>query len=69
MIPTIQIIHQPELQFPLDLNNRTLIDLEIVDMNVDDTFRVGGLEHRWLPGHGGQAVLTTVKCEPDLAAF
>jgi hypothetical protein len=69
IVPAIQLMHQPDLQFPIDLNNRTLIDLNIPAMNVNDTYRVGSIEHRWIRPHGGQAVLTTVQLEPDFASF
>lgn len=63
MYPTIQIEARPTVQFPLDLAD--LITLQVPAKGIDQTFRVGYIEHTWLR-ENGQAVRTKVKLEPYL---
>jgi hypothetical protein len=66
-IPTVQLENQPDLQFGPDLCE-SRIHLTVAAKGIDDYFRVGKIEHRWLK-ENGIAVQTTFKLEPYFTPF
>lgn len=67
--PVIKAENRTALQFTPDIYRYTF-DLTLPTFGIDDLFRVGGIEHRWL-NENGQAVQTTFWLEPkaDLFSF
>jgi hypothetical protein len=63
-LPIIQIENRPTLQYPLELYI-SAINLQLPSRNLDDTYRIGQIEHEWLQ-ENGQAVRTTYHLEPVL---
>lgn len=59
--PLVEIDSRPAVQFAYDLFNRVTLDLD--NLNVEQDFRIGGLETEWLT-RNGQQVKTTWWCEP-----
>lgn len=59
--PIIQVENRPAIQFYLDLYDR--VELTIPTKDIDDNFRVGGIEHTWLL-ENGNAVRTVLYLEP-----
>ena len=64
-LPTIQVENRPGIQFYLDLYDR--MELTMGTLSIDEVFRVGKVEHRWL-NPTGNAVRTVFKLEPYLQA-
>lgn len=65
--PIIKVENRPALQFLPDLY-RYKFDLTLPTFNVSDTFRVGGIAHKWLR-RSGQACVTTFWLEPVADVF
>lgn len=65
---TVQLEARPTYQFGADLFDT--IDLTITKLSVDASYRVAGIEHRWLT-ENGQGVRTTWNLEPypDLSGY
>ena len=63
----IQIQQRPTYQFGKELYI-DLIRFTAATLGIDETFRIGGIKHRWLK-ENGLSVLTTYTLEPKLSAF
>lgn len=63
-MPTIKIENRAALQFGLDLFEHG-IHLQLPTFGLDDTYRIGKIEHEWRR-ESGQSVITTYKLEPVL---
>jgi hypothetical protein len=67
LFPTIQIEARGALQYAPELYV-SKINLTIAALGIDDTFRVGKIEHRWL-NENGLATVTKFKLEPVLGVL
>lgn len=63
-VPVISIEANPSVQFGFELQDVVTVDIPLFNINTT-TYRVGGLDHRWVSPNG-QAAMTTVYMEPFL---
>lgn len=61
MFPVIAVEQRPEYQFAPDLQDKVALDVDV--LSLDDSYRIGAIEHEWLSATG-QAVRTTFRLEP-----
>jgi hypothetical protein len=61
----IQLENRPTIQFALDLYANA-INLQLASIGLDETYRIGRIEHTWLR-ESGQAVRTQFNLEPLLS--
>lgn len=63
--PIIQLENRPTIQFALDLYHNA-INLQLDSIELDETYRIGRIEHRW-GNENGQKVVTQFNLEPLLS--
>lgn len=63
-LPIIKIENRPEYQFAFDLYVDA-INLKLASRDLDETYRIGRIEHKWITPNG-QGVQTTFNLEPNL---
>lgn len=65
--PVVKIENRPTLQYDYDLYLHA-INLQLATVGLNDTYRIGKIEHEWL-NENGQSVRTTWKLEPYMTPY